>query len=113
MTSHVLERDSVEPSRTSPDDARLDLTQRIMAIAFGPPDRRPFGVRYWTGRSEPGDPRQRPAFTLVIRDPRALRRGLLPPSELAFGEAFIRGDLDVEGDLEAAGSLMDVLRANL
>ncbi|MEO6058259.1 MAG: cyclopropane-fatty-acyl-phospholipid synthase family protein [Gemmatimonadales bacterium] len=49
----------------------------------------------------------------MIREPAVLRRALLPPSELALGEAFIRGDLDVEGGLEAAGGLVDLLRAHL
>jgi cyclopropane-fatty-acyl-phospholipid synthase len=80
--------------------------------AFGP-ENRPFAVRYWTGAYDPGDPSRGSRFTLVIRDPAALRRALLPPSELALGEAFVRGDLDVEGDLEAAGGLIDLLRANL
>lgn len=35
----------------------------------------------------------REPFTLVFRDAATLRRMLLPPSELALGEAFIRGDM--------------------
>ena len=31
---------------------------------------------------------------------------LLPPTDLAVGEAFVRGDFDVEGDLEAAVAAM-------
>jgi cyclopropane-fatty-acyl-phospholipid synthase len=38
---------------------------------------------------------------------------LLPPSELALGEAFMRGDLDVEGDLEAAAVLGSVIAERL
>ena len=50
----------------------------------------------------------------MIRDPGRLRpRALLPPSEFALGEAFIRGDLDVEGDLEAARNLVELLRGQL
>ncbi|MDB4874414.1 MAG: SAM-dependent methyltransferase [Gemmatimonadetes bacterium] len=33
---------------------------------------------------------------------------LLPPSELAIAEAYLLGDVDIEGDIEAAASLGDV-----
>ena len=112
MTSPLLSSEQVDISRRPPHDVPLDLARRVMATAFGPPEARPFGVRYWSDANEPGDS-SASRFTLVIRAPAALRRMLLPPSELALGEAFIRGDLDVEGDLEAAGELVALLRANL
>ena len=43
----------------------------------------------------------------------ALRRALLPPSELALVEAYLRDDLDVEGDLHAAGRLGDLAASRL
>jgi cyclopropane-fatty-acyl-phospholipid synthase len=49
----------------------------------------------------------------VLRRPGALRRALLPPSQLALGEAYLRDDVDVEGDLEAASGLVDGLSAQL
>ncbi len=113
MTSQVLTRESREFPASGRSEAWLDLVRRVISLAFGRPENRPFGVRYWTGAHDPGDPSRGSRFTLVIRDPAALRRALLPPSELALGEAFVRGDLDVEGDLEAAGGLIDLLRANL
>jgi cyclopropane-fatty-acyl-phospholipid synthase len=36
-----------------------------------------------------------------------------PPSELRFGEAYIRGDIEIEGDLEAATGLGERLRDRL
>jgi cyclopropane-fatty-acyl-phospholipid synthase len=39
---------------------------------------------------------------LVVRDPDAVARVLLPPSGDAFAEAYLRGDLDIEGDVMAA-----------
>jgi len=39
---------------------------------------------------------------LRVTWPGALRRAFLPPTDLAVGEAMVRGDLEVEGDLEAA-----------
>jgi cyclopropane-fatty-acyl-phospholipid synthase len=38
---------------------------------------------------------------------------LLPPSELALGEAYLRGDFDVEGSLEAATGLADRIAEGL
>lgn len=84
----------------------LLAARRVVGAAFGPASARPFAVRYWTGDTEPAATAGPARFAVVIRDPDALRRALLPPSELALGEAFIRGDLDVEGDLEAAGYLV-------
>ena len=89
-----------------PPDARaLGRARRIMAEAFGTPRERGFAVRYWTGDEEPAQPALDRGFRLNIRSPDALRRMLLPPSELAFAEAFISGDITVEGDLLAAVEL--------
>lgn len=96
-------------------DTCLSVARRAVGALFGAPAERAFAVRYWTGAEEraaarsPGAPR----FTLVIRRPGALRRMCLPPSELALGEAFVRGDFDVEGDLEAAVGLGPVIAARL
>ena len=113
MTSQVLAQESAKLSSAEQPEAQVDLVRRVISLAFGPPEGRPFAVRYWTGAHEAGDPSRGSPFTLVIRDAAALRRALLPPSELALAEAFIRGDLDVDGDLESAGRLSDLLRVNL
>lgn len=55
----------------------------------------PVGVRAWDG-SHAG-PAQDP--TLVIRSPRALRRLVWQPNELGLAQAYVTGDLDVEGDV--------------
>jgi cyclopropane-fatty-acyl-phospholipid synthase len=55
-------------------------------------------VRFWDGTSL-GAP-DAPA-TVLLRYPWSLRSMLWPPGDLAAGEAFIFGDVDVEGDLEA------------
>ena len=80
------------------------IARLIIAELFGPPGHRAFGVRYWDG-SEEEAAGPTPPFTLVVRRPSALRRMLLPPSETRFAEAFIRNDVDVEGDLEGAAAL--------
>jgi cyclopropane-fatty-acyl-phospholipid synthase len=46
---------------------------------------------------------------LVINHPRALRKLLWNPTQLGLGEAYVFKDLDIEGDLEAALKIQDVL----
>ncbi len=92
-----------------------ERTQAAVAALFGAADTRSFAVRYWDGTVEQpiiadAPP---PAFTLVIRSPGALRRAFLAPSELHLGEAYVRGDIDVEGNIEAAVELGDTLREQL
>jgi cyclopropane-fatty-acyl-phospholipid synthase len=91
-------------------DARVDQA----AAAIGPlvkalGDRRDFALRFWDGRGfrAPGGMPQR--FTLVIRRPGALGRMLLPPTDLAIGQAYVHGDFDIEGDIFAFVSLPDRL----
>jgi cyclopropane-fatty-acyl-phospholipid synthase len=90
-------------------DARhRDAAQRIMAAIFDQPKGRDFDVRYWDGTRERGG-LPAPAFTLAVNHPGALRRMLFPPSEISIVEAYISGDMDVEGDLEAAIRLGDAI----
>lgn len=64
------------------------------------PKRRAFVVRLWDGTEVPAT--QLPSrATLWIASGEALGRMLRPPLDLSLGEAFIFGDIGVEGDLEA------------
>jgi cyclopropane-fatty-acyl-phospholipid synthase len=66
-----------------------------------------FSVRLADGTNLASTPRS--AFTLVINDPHVLEKILDSPDELTLGEAFINGDLDVEGDLGAALQFAELL----
>lgn len=88
-------------------DTGLSATRAVIHALFGPPAGRMFEVRYWDGASEAPGRADRPLFTLVIARRGAMRRMLFPPNELSIVEAYISGDLDVEGSLEAAVSLGD------
>ncbi len=55
----------------------------------------PLRLRAWDG-SEAG-PDDAP--TLVVRDPAALRRLVYRPGELGLAQAYVTGEIDVEGDL--------------
>jgi cyclopropane-fatty-acyl-phospholipid synthase len=94
----------------APPDPRVDAAVRALSPllrALG--DRRDFAIRFWDGRGLRTPPGVEPRFTLSIHRPGALRRMLLPPTDLAIGEAFVRGDFDIEGDIFAFVSLPDRL----
>ena len=93
------------------DAAGKTVTLAVLEDLFGPPAERTFSLRLWDGTIEV--PGHEPRFTLVLNRPGALRRMLLPPTELALGEAYLRDDFDVEGNLERATELADVLAARL
>ena len=98
------------PTEPPPDDA-VNAARAALAALFGAPAGRGFAVRYWDGTTERPDGAA--PFTLVVRRPGALRRALLPPSELALAEAYLRDDLDVEGDLAAASTIGDAAARTL
>jgi cyclopropane-fatty-acyl-phospholipid synthase len=68
---------------------------------------KPFRTRLWNGAT--WDMAGNPKFTLVVNNVEALRRLFLEPTEMGLGEAYIAGDFDVEGDMEAAFELGDYL----
>jgi len=92
--------------------AALRHSKSALATLFGAPPQRRFDVRYWDGSVEHGNPADR-GFTLVFTRPGALRRMLLPPSELSIVEAYLSGDVDVEGDLSAAVTIADAINGQL
>ena len=92
--------------------AALAHSKAICALVFGPAGTRSFSIRYWDGTTE--DARALPsAFTLVVARAGALRRMLLPPNELTIIEAALSGDVEIEGDMEAAMWLGDGINAQL
>lgn len=54
---------------------------------------------------------QSPACTLVLNHPGTLRRLCTDPSELRLGEAYIYGDVDIEGEIEGVFELADYFLA--
>jgi cyclopropane-fatty-acyl-phospholipid synthase len=63
---------------------------------------RDFAISFWDGSRWPAE-NGTARFTLIVRHPDALRRMLKPnANDLSLSEAYISGDLEVEGDLEAA-----------
>ena len=104
---------SAAPVPTPTVDARaIAAAREALAIVFGPVDARGFAVRLWDGSVDVPANGSAP-FTLVVRRAGALRRALMPPSELALVEAYLHDDLDAEGDLGAAGRLGDIAASGL
>jgi cyclopropane-fatty-acyl-phospholipid synthase len=113
--------DATEYHQSLPADARpawpaadpgLAATRRALAEIFGPPRTRPFAVRLWDGTTDAPE-RGTHRFTLVFRRRGALRRMLIPPTEMSIIEAYLYGDLDVEGEMEAAAGLGDIVASRL
>lgn len=109
---------AVEPRvRASPDEIGVDSgrwkkhSRAVLGMLLGAPEERAIAVRYWDGELE--GPRHASRLTLVLKHPGALRRMLLPPSELRLAEAYIADDVDAEGDLEVAAQLGEQMAMRL
>src|SRR4051794_28946647 len=101
-------------SRESPpqkNSKALASARAVLDDVFGPVASRRFAVRFWDGTAD--EPAEEPRFTIVLESPGALRRMLLPPTELSLTESYIFGDVDIEGDVEAAADLGDVAASRL
>lgn len=93
-------------------DSVLDHARQVIALVFGPVARRQFDVRYWDGSVEHGSTTTT-RFRFGVNRPGALRRMLLPPSELSIVESYLSGDVDIDGELEAAMGLADEIGARV
>lgn len=90
---------------TTAPEADAATTVSILDDLFAGIEPSNFDVRLWDGtRWAPGGGVE-PAFTLVVENPSALRRLLRPDSEAALAEAYLAGDLSVEGDIFAVADV--------
>jgi cyclopropane-fatty-acyl-phospholipid synthase len=92
-------------------DGPMRHARAVIETLFGPAPLRPMHVRYWDGSTERG--RTDSKFTLLLNRRGALRRMLLPPSELSIVEAYLSGDVDIDGDFESATELGDEIALRL
>lgn len=84
-------------------DAATALTPLIRSLVHGAP---PVRFEFWDGSAM--GPSATPA-TIRVRSPRALRRLATAPGELGVARAYVAGDVDLEGDLEAILALSDLV----
>jgi hypothetical protein len=97
---------------TTTDAAAKRVASAVLEDLFVPSGRT-FALRFWDGTVEGPKASFEPRFTLVLRRPGALRRMLLPPTDLALGEAYLRDDFDIEGNLEEATKVVEFISTRL
>ena len=102
----------IQSSAALVDNGAVSRCRAVLTAVFGEPHERPFDVRFWDGAVDRGQSAH-PPFTLVLNRPAALRRMLLPPNELSIVEAYIGGDVDIEGNMEAASNLSEAIGGRL
>ena len=84
-------------------------TLGVFSAAFADYRGPAFSIRLWNGACWFSTVNQMPACTIVVENPRALDTMIAEPSEIGLGEAFIHGDLDVEGDIFSVFSISEHL----
>ncbi|AFZ69437.1 SAM-dependent methyltransferase [Deinococcus peraridilitoris] len=75
------------------------------------PSRRAFAVQLWDGSVLPATEPE--TARLILRSPDSLGRMLRLPLDVAMGEAYLRGDYDIEGDVGSVAGIADTFDAHL
>lgn len=73
-------------------EVTLEIYHRLTQAGAAPPP----GIRLWNGEYH-GPPHAE--SVLVLQHPGAMRALVLPPNDLAAGEAYVYDDIDIEGDI--------------
>jgi len=73
---------------------RTNVFRKLFSGYEGPA----FAVRFWDGWTWCSSQSAKPHCIIVLNNAHALRRLAGAPSEITLGEAFIHGDVDLEGD---------------
>ncbi|HEX6372626.1 MAG TPA: cyclopropane-fatty-acyl-phospholipid synthase family protein, partial [Longimicrobium sp.] len=94
------------PASSTTANPDVDRAAAFLRRLF--PEPRPFHVRLWEGTVLPADGPA--AITLAVHTPGALRRMFRLPLEVRLGEAYLRGDFDLEGDLWEIGPALQAAR---
>jgi cyclopropane-fatty-acyl-phospholipid synthase len=103
-----------EPRQGSENrDPAVARTLEVLDLAFGPPSSRNYDMRLWEGTTQRGGVIPAADYSITFARRGALRRMLLPPSELSIVEAIISGDVEIEGNMESAMGLSDVVSKNV
>lgn len=73
---------------------------RAMDEIFSQSDGPKFGVKLWDGKEYSYGKKEPNMFTIIIKDSATAKR-LLAQGALGFGESYMEGNLQIDGDLEA------------
>jgi len=107
-SSHPTTRLFLEPSEESSRESQAaTLTLEILDKLAAGTQFQNFNIRLWNGEYWP-DSSPKPA-TLVLTRPSALRELLMGYSEVAAGEAYLHGAVDIEGDIVRIFEFADFL----
>lgn len=93
----------------APGERWLATARALMATLFGPVSERAFAVVWWNGTEDRPERPSQVSATVAIKRPGVLREVLLPPREVAFAEAYLKGDIEVAGDVAAISGQVRLL----
>jgi cyclopropane-fatty-acyl-phospholipid synthase len=83
-------------------DRAADTSRSILQFLLKDHHPRDYAFRLWDGSVWEAEAGQPTAFTMVLKNPGALRAMFLRPGENALGQAYIYDDFDIEGNIERA-----------
>ncbi len=92
------------PSESGPEQ----VSRKILAEVFGHCISKSVAFRLWDGSLWPNESHGN-EVTVVLNRPSALREMFLPGSETGIGEAYLRSAFDIEGNIEAAFEIADII----
>jgi cyclopropane-fatty-acyl-phospholipid synthase len=81
--------------QVSAEEQRKRLLSSFFSDYSGPQ----FAIRLWDGWDWHSSQNVEPACTIEVKNPHTLKLLLARPDEARLGEAFVRSDLDVKGDI--------------
>lgn len=97
-----------------PTETECDRARRFQSL-FERYTGESFAIHLWDGWTWNWPERSEPRCTLIFKNPAALTMLMEKPSEIAMGEAYLAGEIDLEGDIfavfEVAGYLFHTPQA--
>ncbi|HEV7220305.1 MAG TPA: cyclopropane-fatty-acyl-phospholipid synthase family protein [Terriglobales bacterium] len=92
------------------EDLSASKTLKFLQLILEDYHPRDFTIQLWDGTEWLPEKSQFHRFTWKISNPDALRGVILSPNrQVSLAEAYVRGDFDIEGDIEAIFPLADFL----
>lgn len=85
----------------APSDRRAASAVRILQRVFEPVTQ-PLRFRLWDGTTARVGGAGESSFEIVFHTPEIFRRIARRPTPLRFGEAFVAGQIDIDGDIFSA-----------